>query len=83
MTVYNDYPKAEIIVGAQEAVAQMRAEGHPDAHAYFKASCPKCGERCQFQEPDVIFEEMECAACGHTFPFTEGNYMLASRRLPA
>jgi hypothetical protein len=71
---YNDYPKDVLIAGAEEALAQHRAQGI-EAHVYFKATCPECGERPLFQEPDTCFATMECG-CGCVFPFTKGNYML-------
>jgi hypothetical protein len=70
------------MAGANEVVAELRASGVTDAHAYFKASCPECGERCVFDEPDVIYEEMTCSTCGSTFPFVEGNYMITTQLLP-
>ena len=78
---YENAPVAELVVSAAEALAELRAQGI-DAHVYFKASCPQCGERCAFSEPDTTFDTMECSECGHVFPFVEGNYMLVNRRLP-
>jgi len=82
MVLYEDYPVEELRAGAEAALNEMIESGAPDPHVYFKATCPSCGERCMFQEPDTIFEEMECGECGTLFPFTKGNYMLSSVRLP-
>lgn len=82
MTEYEDYPVEQLVAGAAEAINEMIAAGAPDPHVYFKATCPTCGERCMFQEPDTVYEEMECAECGTLFPFVRGNYMLSSVRLP-
>jgi uncharacterized protein (DUF983 family) len=76
MTKYEDYPKEELVVGAAKVRADHLANGI-DAHVYFKATCPKCGERCMFSEPDMTFDSMECFKCGTVFPFTKGNYMVA------
>jgi len=75
MGEYEDYPVRELIAGANEAVMKAAQEGI-EAHVYFKATCPKCGERCVFSVADTVFEQMECSACGWEFPFVEGNYML-------
>jgi hypothetical protein len=74
MTLYNDYPKGELIVGA-EAALRKYADAGIRAHVYFKATCPACGERPMFQQPDTCFANMECG-CGHTFPFVKGNYLI-------
>lgn len=44
----------------------------PELH--FKATCPKCGERPQFVEPNTFYREMECCHCGHSFPFVKGGF---------
>lgn len=75
MTTYRDFPKTELLAGADKELSQYAALGI-QAHAYFKATCPNCGDRPQFADPDVIYEEMDCCSCGHRFPFVEGNYML-------
>ena len=79
MTTYSDYPKDQIVRGAENVLQQLRDDG-VEAHVYFKASCPACGERCAFEEPDTTFETMECCKCGTIFPFTEGNYMIVQIR---
>jgi hypothetical protein len=72
---YENAPRADVMESAQRALDQLRADG-VRAVAYFKASCPECGERCQFVEPNVCYENMTCCGCGTDFPFTEGNYAL-------
>jgi PHP family Zn ribbon phosphoesterase len=72
---YQNYPKAELMRDAQKAIDEYALQG-VHCEAYFKASCPKCGERCSFTEPNIAYDSMECFACGTDFPFTEGNYYL-------
>ena len=52
MAEYNDYPKAELVAGAEDAIREYAAKGIT-AHVYFKATCPKCGERPMFNEPNT------------------------------
>jgi len=80
--IWRDYPKEQIIMGAARALAEWRSKGFPDAHVYFKATCPRCRTRCMFQEPDEMFDFMECSECAATFPFIKGNDMLATSALP-
>jgi hypothetical protein len=74
MTKFNDYPKAELIAGAEGVIRRYAAAGFT-AHVHFKATCPRCGDRPMFSEPDICYESMECG-CGETFPFVKGNYMV-------
>lgn len=71
MPGYEDYPKAELVATANAIVAN-----DPTAKVFFKATCPRCGARPAFQEPNVCFDEMECCDCGHSFPYIKGNYMV-------
>jgi hypothetical protein len=65
------------VAGAEDAIREYAAKGIT-AHVYFKATCPKCGERPMFNEPNTCYDTMECCDCGHVFPFVKGNYMVAS-----
>ena len=67
-----NFPKTELKAMADEAIAKYG----PGARVYFKATCPKCGERPAFEEPNALYDEMECASCGHVFPFVEGGFRL-------
>src|SRR4051812_44087984 len=58
-----DYPRDEI---AKLAVEAIERHGGPQfARVYFKFTCAQCGERCQFDEPNALYETGECHACGH------------------
>ncbi len=57
-----DYSRAEILTLADAAI---RKYGGPKrAEVFFKFSCQQCGERCTFNEPNVLWEVGECHACG-------------------
>lgn len=66
-----DYPVAELVKKANAALAAM-----PGAKVYFKFTCPHCGERVLFEEPNTYYAEGECAACGKSSPFTSGGFLL-------
>lgn len=57
-----DRPREEIVRMASEAIAQNGGPGVSEV--YFKFTCPHCGERCTFDEPNQLFEEGECCGCG-------------------
>jgi len=78
---YENAPKDELVASATEKITLLRSQGI-DAHVYFKATCPSCNERCMFQEPDITYPNMECSECGTVFPFTEGNYLISTTKLP-
>ena len=73
--MFTDIPVKELIRSADSRLTELRSQGLT-AHVHFKATCPKCGERPMFSEPDTVFDQMECSECSYEFPFTEGNYML-------
>lgn len=72
MAEYQDFPRDELVAEANRILAE--SDGKADVH--FKATCPRCGERCMFAEPNRTFETMECCKCGKVFPFVKGNYMI-------
>ncbi len=74
-----DLPKAELMDMADEAVVSYRKLGLK-ANVFFKATCPKCGERPIFTEPNVVYDEMECSGCGTIFPFTHGGFLMEITR---
>jgi predicted RNA-binding Zn-ribbon protein involved in translation (DUF1610 family) len=57
---------------AGEVIA--RAAGR--AKVYFKFTCPTCGERLTLEEPNILYEDGECAKCGVTAPIEKAGYML-------
>jgi hypothetical protein len=69
-----DYPRDIIAKKADDAIA---AHGGPKtARVYFKFTCPQCGARCTFDEPNRLWEEGECHACGTKSPVTEAGFVL-------
>jgi len=69
-----DLPREEIMRRASEAIA---VNGGPaNARVFFKFTCPHCGERCQFVEPNQLFEDGECSRCGRTAPVPRAGYAL-------
>lgn len=71
-----DLPRAELAAHAEEAIKRMGG----NAQVYFKFTCPVCGERCTFSEPNTLWEEGECCNCGHKSPVTKGGYLLVASR---
>lgn len=57
---------------AQDAIDRMggRAEVH------FKYTCDNCGERMTFAEADILYENGECAHCGHEQPVVLAGFDL-------
>lgn len=70
-----DFPRAEIMKMADEAIKEARSRG-VEAHVAFKFTCPHCGERCTFQEHDLLYEEGECFKCGKSEPVERAGFMM-------
>ncbi len=69
-----DYPRDEIMRKADAAIAQ---HGGPSvAKVWFKFTCPACGERCNFNDPNTLWEQGECCRCGHTAPVLQAGFSL-------
>lgn len=73
MTEYDDFPVADLVARAERLIQDGSTK------VYFKATCPQCGARPTFAEPNTVYETMECCECGCVFPFTKGNYMVERR----
>lgn len=65
-------PRQELMEHAADALKRIGGNGQ----VFFKFTCPVCGERVTFAEPNILYEEGECCNCGHTSPVTEGGYLL-------
>ncbi len=76
-----DYPRDEIMEMASRAI--LKHGGPQHCRVYFKFTCPNCGTRCQFDEPNSLYEEGECAECGMTAPVDEAGYALHIGQLRA
>lgn len=70
-----NYPREEIMEMANKAIAA--AGGPGAARVYFKFTCAKCGNRCQFTEPNKLYERGVCCECGTDQPVTEAGFSLA------
>ena len=46
------------------------------AKVYFKFTCPKCGARCEFEEPNKLYEKGICYKCGADEPVTHAGFNL-------
>jgi hypothetical protein len=54
----------------------------PDSEVFFKFTCRKCGERCSFSEPNILYENGECFKCGFVTTITEGGFMVSMSLKP-
>lgn len=70
-----DLLKAELMARANETILEFEKRGLKAA-AFFKATCPYCGNRVTFNEPNICYDSMECAGCGLIFPFIRGGYLV-------
>jgi hypothetical protein len=67
---------------SRQALADMANEeivryGGPDkCHVNFKFTCSHCGTRCTLVEPNTLYEEGVCAACGQSTTITYGGLAL-------
>jgi len=66
-----DLPRAELEKLARETLAQ-----YPHAEVFFKFTCVHCGQRCQFTEPNKLYERGECNVCGKETEVKQGGFML-------
>jgi hypothetical protein len=66
-----DLPRAELQKLADETLQQ-----YPGSQVFFKFTCAHCGERCQFREPNALYERGECHVCGKETEVKQGGFML-------
>ena len=71
LKLHNDLPREEIMDMAEEI---LQRNNH--ARVYFKYTCPHCGERCSFTEPNVLWEEGECCKCSKVSSIDKAGFML-------
>lgn len=67
-----DLPREELCRRAQMALDEW-GEG---TQILFKFTCEHCGERCTFQEPNQLYENGECFACGQSTPIKFGGFAI-------
>lgn len=77
-SIHKDRPRLEIIEQASKVIE--RAAGR--AKVYFKFTCPSCGERLTLEEPNVLYEDGECAKCGATNPIEKAGFMILLQMPP-
>lgn len=70
-----DLPREELIAEA-ERVCQQGWNGLKVKDVLFKYTCQWCGERCTMQEPNKLYENGECFACGKSTPIKFGGFLL-------
>lgn len=62
-------------VAMKRASDTIRMLGGPQvAKVFFKFTCPACGERCMFQEPNILYERGTCISCGADEPVEFAGY---------
>jgi hypothetical protein len=69
-----DLPRAEIAKLADEAI--VRYGGPNMCEVRFKFTCVHCGTRCSFSEPNALYEEGECCACGKSTTVTAAGFSM-------
>jgi uncharacterized protein (DUF983 family) len=70
-----DYSRDEIQRLANDAI---REYGGPEkVSVHFKFTCDHCGERCMFEEPNVLFERGTCHVCGKETVVTKAGFLLS------
>lgn len=67
-----DLPRDELMQAAKEATAP--GGQWPGAEVYFKFTCEHCGNRCMFQEPNMLYEFGECSECGEETKVDVGGF---------
>lgn len=70
-----DLPRKEILALAQRTLDHLALTGR-EGTVHFKFTCPACGTRCTFQEPNVLREFGECMACQYVSPVLEAGMLL-------
>lgn len=70
---HKDRPRAEIMAFADETIKKFQDRG-AKAEVHFKYTCPKCGERCTFSEPNLLYEQGDCFNCGETHPVERAGF---------
>jgi uncharacterized protein (DUF983 family) len=69
-----DYPRAEIMRLATEAIAK---NGGPTwARVYFSTTCPRCGERNLFVDANMLWEQADCGTCGARYDVAAAGFAL-------
>lgn len=69
-----DYPRDEIQRMAEAAIRQHG--GSTTARVFFKFTCGRCGARCTFNEPNRLYTEGECHACGFMTSIERAGFAL-------
>ncbi len=66
-----------------KAADQARLQWGLNVDIHFKWTCPYCGTRCMFQEPNKLFENGECHECGKTSMVKFGGFTIIAHMQPA
>jgi hypothetical protein len=70
-----DFPVKKLVALAELVVNQKRKEGF-NVDVHFKHTCHACRSRMMFEQPNMVYEEVECGSCGHKEPFVKGGFTL-------
>lgn len=76
-----DLPRDELQRRAQLALDEW-SSGGADVDILFKFTCVWCGERCTLQEPNKLYENGECFACGKSTPIKWGGFSIHAKLNP-
>jgi hypothetical protein len=71
-----DLERDELLKFADDTLKDFAKSG-VTAIVYFKFTCEHCGERCTFDEPNLLFENGECHACGKMTVIKKGGFMVS------
>ena len=58
----SDLNRADVIKKANKAIMENGGPKLAKVYFYFKFTCPKCGARCEFEEPNKLYEKGICYA---------------------
>lgn len=75
---YHDLPREELMKSAEQALVTFGDV----AEVYFKFTCEKCGERCTFEDANVLHQYGLCHRCGHRMEVKKGGFMLSITMKP-
>lgn len=72
-----DLLREDLMKRADDVLVEYDAKGIP-AMVFFKVTCPNCGERVIFREPNTWHDSVECVECGVTSDVDRGGFMLVA-----
>jgi transcription initiation factor IIE alpha subunit len=70
-----DVGRDRLLSLADEALKDLAKRGIAGM-VHFKFTCEHCGERCTFEEPNLLFEYGDCDSCGKRTHVQKGGFMV-------